>query len=156
MALRPAGREAGSGGGLQHYERHRPEHTLLYKLVEEHYPVFAEQMAAQGMPLPRYVQREFEDDLACGRLENGFLRVRCDSCRAEKLVAFSCRRRGLLRAPCPPPFGPAFGCKNCACSMYGEGWQSRLANSPCALVAAMYLRQMANTGYRSHHSNVVP
>jgi hypothetical protein len=23
-----------------HYERHRPEHTLLYQLVEEYYPAF--------------------------------------------------------------------------------------------------------------------
>ena len=112
MAPQPAGREAGSGGGLQCHERHRPEHTLLYKLVEEHYPVFAEQMAAQGTPLPKYVQREFEDYLNCGRLEGGFLRVRCDTCRAEQLVAFSCKRRGLLQAPCPPPFGPALGSSN--------------------------------------------
>jgi hypothetical protein len=26
------------------------------------------------------------------------------------LVAFSCKRRGLLRASCPSPFGPACGC----------------------------------------------
>lgn len=95
MAPRPAGREAGSSAGLQRHERHRPEHTLLYKLVEERYPVFAQQMAAQGTALPRYVQREFEDYLVCGRLERGFLRVRCETCRAEKLVAFSCRRRGF-------------------------------------------------------------
>jgi ribosomal protein S27E len=27
--------------------------------------------------------------------DNGFLRVRCDQCRNEKLVAFSCKRRGF-------------------------------------------------------------
>ncbi len=37
----------------------------------------------------------FENYLKCGRLEHGFLRVRCDSCHAEYLVAFSCRRRGF-------------------------------------------------------------
>jgi len=62
--------------------------------------------AAQGRALPAYVQREFEDFLKCGRLEHGFLRVRCERCHDEKLVAFSCRRRGLLRASCPSPFGP--------------------------------------------------
>jgi ribosomal protein S27E len=41
------------------------------------------------------VQREFEDYLKCGRLEHGFLRVRCMDCRAERLVAFSCKRRGF-------------------------------------------------------------
>lgn len=42
-----------------------------------------------------YVQREFEEFLQCGRLEHGFLRVRCESCHAEHLVAFSCKRRGF-------------------------------------------------------------
>jgi hypothetical protein len=28
-------------------------------------------------------------------LEHGFLRVKCDACQAEKLVAFSCKRRGF-------------------------------------------------------------
>jgi ribosomal protein S27E len=30
-----------------------------------------------------------------GKLEYGFLRVRCDDCFDEKLVAFSCKRRGF-------------------------------------------------------------
>ncbi len=46
-------------------------------------------MAAQGTDLPAYVEQEFEDYLKCGRLEHGFLRVRCESCHAEHLVAFS-------------------------------------------------------------------
>ncbi len=33
--------------------------------------------------------------LKCGRLEHGFLRVRCTTCHAERLVAFSCKRRGF-------------------------------------------------------------
>ncbi len=52
-------------------------------------------MANQGRGLPDYVGREFEEFLRCGRLEHGFLRVRCDSCHAERLVAFSCKRRGF-------------------------------------------------------------
>jgi len=35
------------------------------------------------------------DYLKCGRLEHGFLRVQCDTCHAEHLVAFSCKRRGF-------------------------------------------------------------
>jgi hypothetical protein len=86
----PAGREANPGEGAAHYVRHRPERMLLYQLVEEYYPAFVSAMAAQGTALPGYVQREFEDYLRCGRLEHGFLRVRCDSCHTEHLVAFSC------------------------------------------------------------------
>jgi len=91
----PAGREAGPGDGVPGYRRHRPERTLLYQLVDQYYPAFADLMAAQGRPLPDYVQREFEDYLKCGRLEHGFLRVRCTSCHQEQLVAFSCKRRGF-------------------------------------------------------------
>ncbi len=98
-----AGREASSGGSAPPYVRHRPERTLLYQLVEEYYPAFQAHLVAQGTDLPGYVQQEFEDYLKCGRLEHGFLPVRCDSCHAEHLVAFSCKRRVLLRASCPPP-----------------------------------------------------
>jgi ribosomal protein S27E len=91
----PAGREASAGGGAFHYARHRPERTLLYQLVEEYYPAFVSHLAAEGRELPGYIQREFKEYLKCGRLEHGFLRVRCDSCHAEHLVAFSCKRRGF-------------------------------------------------------------
>ncbi|MBL4580186.1 MAG: transposase zinc-binding domain-containing protein [Gammaproteobacteria bacterium] len=77
------------------YERHRPEQTLLYQIVEQHYPRFLAQLAAEERFLSEYVQQEFTDYLKCGRLEHGFLRVRCDSCHHEKLVAFSCKRRGF-------------------------------------------------------------
>lgn len=52
-------------------------------------------MAEQERPLPDSVQQAFEDFLRCGRLEHGFLRVRCDTCQAEHRVAFSCKRRGF-------------------------------------------------------------
>jgi hypothetical protein len=54
--------------------------------------------------LPRQVDNydragnsEFEDYLECGLLEHGFLRVKCDGCRHEHLVAFSCKRRGYAK-----------------------------------------------------------
>lgn len=77
------------------YKRHRPEQTLLYQIIEQHYPAFREVMAAQGKPLPWHVQQEFDDYLKCGRLEHGFLRVQCTECHYEHLVAFSCKRRGF-------------------------------------------------------------
>ena len=89
------GKDAQRAGGTVRYERHRPETTLLYQLVEEYYPAFAAEMGVKGTLLPEYVQREFEDYLKCGRLEHGFLRVRCESCHTEHLVAFSCKRRGF-------------------------------------------------------------
>jgi hypothetical protein len=85
------------GHALSHvtYERYRPDHTLLYQLIEKHFPALVEQLDAQGRSLPTHVHREFEAYLKCGRLENGFLRVRCATCRLERLVAFSCKKRGF-------------------------------------------------------------
>ena len=77
------------------YARHRPETTLLYQLVEQHYPPFRELRAEAGRSLPDYVEAEFDAYLKCGRLEEGFLRLRCEQCHAEKLVAFSCKKRGF-------------------------------------------------------------
>jgi Putative transposase/Transposase zinc-binding domain len=77
------------------YARHRPETTLLYQLVEQHYPAFRQMRARIGRALPDYVEEEFEAYLKCGRLEEGFLRLRCEQCHAEKLVAFSCKKRGF-------------------------------------------------------------
>ena len=84
-----------SGDVAPAYVRHKPEQTLLYQLVEQYWPECQAQLNETGRFLPRHVTREFEDYLACGRLENGFLRVRCQSCSHEHLVAFSCKRRGF-------------------------------------------------------------
>jgi hypothetical protein len=45
--------------------------------------------------LPEFVKDEFEAFLECGILANGLLRARCAECAHEKLVAFSCKRRGF-------------------------------------------------------------
>jgi ribosomal protein S27E len=68
---------------------------LLYQVIEEYWPEFQAELASQDKYLPAYVIQEFEAYLKCGRLEHGFLRVRCEACHDEKLVAFSCIRRGF-------------------------------------------------------------
>ena len=90
-----AGKDAGESEGSVRFKRHRPEQTLLYRLIEQHYPDFEMQWASERKVLPDYVRREFDEFLRCGRLEHGFLRVQCESCHAEHLVAFSCKRRGF-------------------------------------------------------------
>ena len=116
------GREA--AGGLV-YERHRPEDTRLYRLVEQHYPAFVAHLAEQGNALPAYVEKEFDAYLKCGRLEHGFLRVRCESCHFERLVAFSCKRRGFCpscgarRMAARPRCWPTRCCRRCRS---GSGW----------------------------------
>jgi hypothetical protein len=49
-----------SPSGAQ-YSRHRPEETLLYRVIDDYYPDFLAQIEAQGRTLPRFVRREFEE-----------------------------------------------------------------------------------------------
>jgi hypothetical protein len=57
-------------------------------------------MAAQG-GLPKFVVKEFEEYLGCGRLDRGCLRLVCRDCGYSELVAFSCKKRGF----CPSCIG---------------------------------------------------
>lgn len=95
MSPNVAARQAAPSTNVCCYQRHRPEHTLFYRIIAQHYPALVEHLAAQSKPLPDSIQQEFEDYLRCGRLEHGFLRVRCESCHTENLVAFNCKRRGF-------------------------------------------------------------
>ena len=58
-------------GDAPTYERHRPEQTPLYALIEEHFPRFLQWLEADGVSLPHFVGEEFEAFLKCGRLEYG-------------------------------------------------------------------------------------
>jgi ribosomal protein S27E len=87
---------AAQAGHCVHYPRRRQEETLLYQLVQEHTESFFAQVEAEtGVSLPEFVKAEFEAFLECSVLAQGFLRVRCADCAHEKLVAFSCKRRGF-------------------------------------------------------------
>lgn len=78
------------------YRRRQPENTVLHRIVRENLQtMLAEARDANGMGLPRYVEREFRAYLACGILAHGFVRISCDTCRKDMLVAFSCKGRGL-------------------------------------------------------------
>ncbi len=61
--LQSTGKEASPGDGTPPYTRHRPERTLLYQLIQAHYPVFEAHCAEQGKPLPAYLCQEFTDYL---------------------------------------------------------------------------------------------
>ena len=82
------------------YKRHRPEETVLYRVVGAHWACFRERVEEVG-PLPRFVVKEIEEYLRCGILEHGHVRVACEQCGFEHLVAFSCKRRGF----CPSCMG---------------------------------------------------
>ena len=79
-----------------HYQRHEPEKTTLYKLIQANWLTFQNQVEQDlGYPLPDFVIKEFEEYLRCGILAHGFLRAQCTSCHHEMLVAFSCKKRGF-------------------------------------------------------------
>ncbi len=51
--------------------------------------------ASTGSELPGFIKDEFDAFLECGILAHGFLRLRCEDCGHDKLLAFSCKRRGF-------------------------------------------------------------
>ena len=78
------------------YSRHKPEESVLYKIIQENWLEFQSQVLRDtGYPLPDFVTKEFDEFLRCGILAYGFLRLQCEGCHQEHLVAFSCKRRGF-------------------------------------------------------------
>ena len=73
-------------GAPVHYDRHRPEQTTLYRLVQQHAATFFAQAEA-GADLPQYVKDGFDAILECGILANGFMGARCGDCGHDKLPA---------------------------------------------------------------------
>ena len=81
------------------YRTRDAEHTVLHQVIAEHLEVFLRTVAAagDGAGLPQFVEREFQEFLACGVFEHGVARFQCEGCAREQLVPFS--RKG--RAWCP-------------------------------------------------------
>src|SRR5882724_6302871 len=79
------------------YEPHDPSTTVLYRVVADHLETFLASLDADpdAKGLPAYVERELYDYLQCSVLAHGFLRLGCDTCHHELLLAFSCKRRGF-------------------------------------------------------------
>ena len=53
------------------YSRRRPEHTVLYQLVQQHLETYlarAREEDGDGQRVPAYVERAFRRYLACGIL----------------------------------------------------------------------------------------
>ncbi len=87
---------SGPGGPLSiEYERHEPEKTLLHEIVREQLEPFLARARRDGAPVARFVERELRAYLDCGILAHGFLRLHCDTCGRDRLLAFSCKGRAL-------------------------------------------------------------
>ncbi|MBS2033291.1 MAG: transposase, partial [Deltaproteobacteria bacterium] len=69
---------------------------MLHGVVRAELEGFVSQRRGpEGDGLPGYVEGELRRYLACGILAQGFTRVRCAGCKIERLVAFSCKGRGV-------------------------------------------------------------
>ncbi|MCX5739146.1 MAG: hypothetical protein NTZ61_11755, partial [Proteobacteria bacterium] len=76
-------------GEARRYARRKPEASDLYQVVQQDLETFLASPAARERPVPRFVARELRGFLRCGILAHGFVRVHCDSCGLDRVVAFS-------------------------------------------------------------------
>lgn len=79
------------------YARRQPDSSALYRIVAEHSETVLAQAEASSLRggYPQYVKDEVAAYLRCGLLVHGFARFACKACGAERLVAYSCKNRGL-------------------------------------------------------------
>ena len=77
------------------YQRHAPEKTLLHEVIRDQLERFLVNARQQDVPIARFVEREFRAYLKCGVLAHGFVRLHCGGCGHNRLLAFSCRGRGV-------------------------------------------------------------
>jgi hypothetical protein len=91
------------------------QRTTLYHLGQQHAAgLIAHTEGSTGTELPRLIRKESDADLECDILAHGVLRLRCGDGGRDKLLAFSCKRRGPRRSPAKcwwiAPIPPAPGC----------------------------------------------
>ena len=91
----PHSPDAQGGSAQRTYTRHRPEESILYNVIRQELEPFLARAQARENPVPGFVEQEFHAFLRCGILAHGFLRLHCDDCGFDRLVAFSCKRRGF-------------------------------------------------------------
>ena len=81
------------------YKPRHPERTELYQRFETHFDSYVRPYEARfephSGPLRPVVVWSVEEFLDCGRLQGGSARIRSPKCRAEHLLAFSCRTRNF-------------------------------------------------------------
>ncbi|MDA1088379.1 MAG: transposase [Verrucomicrobia bacterium] len=81
----------------QVYRPRRPRQSPLWQCLSRHFDAFLADYEARYQPrygfLRPIIPEVVNKFLDCGDLEHGFARVRCDHCKHEYLLAFSCKGR---------------------------------------------------------------
>ena len=86
-----------AGGSMQVYRARNPKKSPLWQCANRHYAEFEEVYPEAYQPrygiLRPIISEVVHKFLDCGNLERGFARIRCDHCKHEYLLAFSCKSR---------------------------------------------------------------
>jgi hypothetical protein len=77
-----------------------PERNALHALLRVHLATFLAEREHLDAPLPRFVARELEGYLDCGRLAAGCARFECEGCGLTRVTALSCKGRGFCPRCC--------------------------------------------------------
>ena len=77
------------------YATRSPANTTMYKVIACHVNSFFALAESEEKRLPKFVREEFDAFLKCGIHAYGFIRLKCTDCPHERLVAFSCKKRGF-------------------------------------------------------------
>ena len=80
------------------YRPRDPKENPLYGVVAEHLENFLARQRERDRNVPGFVEREFREFLNCGVLAQGFIRVHCDTCGLDRVVPFSCKKRGFCNS----------------------------------------------------------
>ena len=83
------------GSSPRVHVRHDPRESALWRVERTEALGMMEAARSSESSLPRYVEDELHAYLRCGVLACGFARARCAGCGVDKLVAFSCKKRGV-------------------------------------------------------------
>jgi len=80
------------------YRPRNPEENPLYKVVSGHLETFLARQRERDRNVPGFVESEFRSFLDCGVLARGFIRIHCSACGLDRVVGFSCKRRGFCHS----------------------------------------------------------
>jgi len=145
-----------------------PAASVLYGVVSEQLETFLDRQRRRERLVPRFVERELRSFLECGVLAHGFLRVHCDACGRDRVVAFSCKGRSLCSVAagwltlrptssiaCSPKFLSGGGCCHspapCATAWpMTPGWQGTSLPYLCGQVFASLRRRVRDRSANRH------
>ncbi len=89
QACAPNPIDPSSAPGAVRYQRHHQEETVLFRLVEQHFPAFQRRLAERERPLPGFVLDKFPGYLACDPPAHGTHDLDGSPCDGHLLRVFA-------------------------------------------------------------------